>query len=130
MKSRFLAVAVLSACGMLARAQDAAPPGPDAQRETPAQRMDHLATLLDLTDAQKVQVEAILKEEHAKGRAAFETAKDSGQKPSFDEMKSQHQALEQETLTKLTPVLNANQLKKFQIIMEHHGPGPGLHPHQ
>ena len=40
--------------------------------------MDNLATLFDLTDAQKVQVQAILQEEHAKMKEAFEQARSSG----------------------------------------------------
>ena len=93
-----------------------------------AQHMKNLATLLDLTDAQKVQVQAVLGEEHAKMRQAFEQARGSGSKPDFAQMKALHQQMQQETLQKLTPVLSALQLKKFQIIQQsmhphhHHGP--------
>ena len=45
--------------------------------------MDKLATLLDLTDAQKAQVQTILQAEHAQMKAAFEQAKASGTKPDF-----------------------------------------------
>jgi hypothetical protein len=89
--------------------------------------MDHLATLLDLTDAQKTQVETILNEEHAKMRAQHEQVQASGQKPTFEQMKAAHQQMQQETLSKLTPVLSPTQLKKFQVLMEERGP-PGR-PH-
>jgi Spy/CpxP family protein refolding chaperone len=125
MKAPFIALALLSAGIVLAQPPDA-PSGPAPGGETPAQRMDHLATLLDLTDAQKAQVEAILKEEHAKMREQFDQARASGTKPVPAEMKAQFQAIQQETLTKLTPVLHANQLKKFQIIMDERG-SPGAH---
>jgi Spy/CpxP family protein refolding chaperone len=130
MKASFAATALLAtgmavtlACGAVRAQTPDTPPAPDAGRETPAQRMDHLAILLDLTDAQKTQVEAILKQEHAKMREQFEEAKASGTRPTPEEMKAKVQAIQQDTLTQLTPVLNANQLKKFQIIMEHHRPG-------
>jgi ribulose bisphosphate carboxylase small subunit len=89
-----------------------------------ASHMDNLATLLDLTDAQKAQVQTILQEEHAKMKASFEQAKASGTKPDWQQMKALHQQIQQETLQKLTPVLSATQLKKFQIIQQAmHGHG-------
>ena len=93
--------------------------------EGAAQHMDHLAVLLDLTDEQKAQVQAILQEQHAKMKAQFDAARSSGQKPSFDEMKAQHAQAMQDTITKLTPVLSPLQLKKFQILMQEHGPPRG-----
>ena len=86
-----------------------------------ADHMDNLATLLDLTDAQKAQVQTILHEEHAKMKASFEEAKASGTKPDFQQMRTMHQQLQQETLQKLTPVLSGAQLKKFQVLakMQH-----------
>jgi Spy/CpxP family protein refolding chaperone len=125
MKAPFIAIALLTAGLALAQTPES-PPGPGPGRETPAQRMDHLATLLDLTDAQKPQVEAILKEEHAKIREQIDAARASGTRPSPEAKKAQFQAIQQDTLTKLTPVLNATQLKKFQIIMAERGP-PGGH---
>jgi ribulose bisphosphate carboxylase small subunit len=100
-----------------------------------ASHMDNLATLLDLTDAQKAQVQTILQEEHAKMKASFEQAKSSGTKPDWQQMKALHQQVAQETLQKLTPVLSATQLKKFQIIEQsmhrhfnHGGPPPSAAP--
>jgi Spy/CpxP family protein refolding chaperone len=130
MKASFLAVTVLWVGAALAQSSDAPPaggPGPGMRHESPAERMDHLATLLDLTDAQKTQVSAILEEEHAKARAAHEQAQASGQKPTLDQMKAAHQQMQQETLAKLTPVLSPAQLKKFQVLMEERGPHGGPH---
>ena len=46
------------------------------------ERVDHLATLLDLTAEQKTQVQAVLDAEHAKMKAAHDQAASSGTKPS------------------------------------------------
>jgi hypothetical protein len=80
--------------------------------------MDDLATLLDLNDTQKAQVQSILQEEHAKMKASFEQASASGTKPDWQQMKATHEQLKQETLQKLAPVLSATQLKKFEIIQQ------------
>jgi Spy/CpxP family protein refolding chaperone len=130
MKASFLAVAVLWAGAAIAQAPEAASndsgPGPGGQhRESPAERLDHLATLLDLTDAQKAQVQTVLEEERAKLRTLHEQAQASGQKPTFEQMKTARDQMQQETLTKLTPILSPAQLKKFQLLMEHRGPPGG-----
>jgi Spy/CpxP family protein refolding chaperone len=127
MKASFLAVAVLWVGAAIAQAPDAAEPGPGPHRESPAQRLDHLATLLDLTDAQKAQVQTILEAEHAKMRTLHEQAQGSGQKPTFEQMKAERDQLQQDTLAKLTPILSPAQLKKFQVLMEEHRPPGGPH---
>jgi Spy/CpxP family protein refolding chaperone len=85
--------------------------------------LDKLATLLDLTAAQKAQVQTILEEQHSKMKALHEQAEASGQKPTFEQMKTEREQLHQETVAKLTPVLTPTQLKKFQVLMEERGPG-------
>lgn len=122
MKASVLALVLLCAGASAAFAQTPAP--------SQSSHMDNLATLLDLTDAQKAQVQAILQEEHAKMKAGWEEAKASGTKPDFQQMHAMHQQLQQETLQKLTPVLSSAQLKKFQVLAQmHHGHfghgGPG-----
>jgi periplasmic protein CpxP/Spy len=102
-------------------------PGPGFRHESAAERLDHLATLLDLTDAQKAQVQTILEEQHAKMKAQRDASQASGQKPTFEQMKAEHEQLRQETLAKLTPVLSPAQLKKFQVLMEERGPPGGPH---
>ena len=72
------------------------------------ERADHLATLLDLTAEQKTQVQAVLDAEHAKMKAALEQ-------------------MRADTLAQLKPILTADQLEKFQVLMAERGP-PGR-PH-
>jgi len=112
MKATVFALAVLWAGALFAQA-----PAPPEH----AAHLERLATLLDLTDAQKTQVQAILQEEHAKMHASVEQAKASGTKPDFQQLQALHQQIRQETLQKLTPVLSEAQLKKFQALQEMHG---------
>jgi hypothetical protein len=136
MRATVLALALLFAGAAFA---DTTPPANAAAHQ--AQMMADLATLLDLTEAQKPQVQSILQAQHTQMQAQhaqikqlFEQAKASGTKPDFSQIKALHQQLEQETITKLTPVLNASQLAKFQILMKmhhphfRHGHGPGGTP--
>ena len=130
MKISLVAAAVLWMGVAVAQAPDPAGgggPRSGFRHESAAERMDHLATLLDLTDAQKTQVQAILEAEHAQMKAQREAAQASGQKPTFEQMKAEHDQMRQETLTKLTPVLSPTQLKKFQVLMEERGPPGGPH---
>jgi Spy/CpxP family protein refolding chaperone len=131
MKTTFFALAVLWVGAALAQAPDAPPsggPGPGGRHESPAERLDHLATLLDLTDAQKAQVGTILEEEHANMKALHDQAQASGTRPTFEQMKAEHEQAQQDMLTKLTPILTPAQLKKFQVLMAERGP-PGGGPH-
>ena len=107
------------------------PPPPAPNAADAARHMDDLATLLDLNDTQKGQVQGILQEQHAKMKASFEQASASGTKPDWQQMKALHEQVQQETLQQLAPVLSATQLKKFEIVqqsmhghMGHHVP-PG-----
>jgi Spy/CpxP family protein refolding chaperone len=111
------------------------PTAPPTKQAHGAQMMDNLTVLLDLTDAQRPQVQAILEEQHAQMKAAFEQAKASGTKPDFTQMKAAHDQMQAETLQKLTPVLSATQLQKFQVLekmehehFHHRGPPPGAAP--
>ena len=112
MKATVLALTALWAGALFAQAP--APPGHAAH-------LDKLATLLDLTDAQKTQVQSVLQEEHAKMRAAHEQAKASGTKPDWAQMQATHEQIQQEIIQRLTPVLSEAQLKKFQTLQEMHG---------
>jgi len=106
------------------------PPPPSPGQHGGAQQLEHLATLLDLTDAQKTQVKIILDAEHAKMRAQFEQSRSSGTRPSPDQMHAAHEQSKADTLQQLTPVLTPAQLKKFQVLMEdEHGPPGGPHGH-
>jgi Spy/CpxP family protein refolding chaperone len=108
------------------------PPAPPTKEARGARMMDNLTVLLDLTDAQRPQVQAILEQQHAAMKAAFDQAKASGTKPDFSQMKAEHDQMQAETVQKLTPVLSAAQLKKFQVLEQmehqhfhHRGPPPG-----
>ena len=103
--------------------------------ERGAHHMNDLAILLDLTAAQKAQVQTILQEQHAQIRQAFQDVKAStaaGTRPNWQQMRTLHQQISQETVTRLTPVLSATQLQKFKILQHgmmrghfHHGGGGG-----
>jgi len=110
----------------LAQTPPTPPPGPPNAE----QRLEHLATLLDLTDAQKAQVKTILDAQHAKMRAQFEAARAAGTKPTSEEMKAAREQSKTETLQQLSSVLNASQLKKFEVLMQdERGPGKGPRGH-
>ena len=114
MKATVMTIALL--CAGAAFAQTSPPPAPHAAEA--ARLLDDLATLLELTDAQRAQVQSILQEQHAKMKESFEQAKASGSKPDWQQMKALHEQLQQETLQKLAPVLSATQMKKFEIIQQ------------
>jgi hypothetical protein len=90
--------------------------------------MDRLALLLDLNDQQKSQVQQVLNEQHEQMRATMEQEHASGQHPSRDEMRTRHEQLQKDTMDKLSSILDAQQLKKFQALTEH-GPGGGWGRH-
>jgi glutamyl-tRNA reductase len=115
MKATVLTLALL--CAGAAYAES--PAAPPAHEAAVASHMQDLATLLDLTDAQKPQVQTILEQQHAKMKQSFEQAKASGTRPDWQQMRALHEQMQQETLQKLSTVLSAVQLKKYQIIQKH-----------
>ena len=126
MKASVLALAALWAGGALAQ-------GPSAGGNQ-ASHMANLALLLDLTEAQKPQVQTILQAEHAQMKALFEQAKAAGGKPDFQAMHAARTQINQDTVTKLSGVLSQVQLQKFQALQQmhhgfgHHGPPPAGAP--
>jgi|SRR5579871_2091062 len=132
MKASFLAVALLCVGVAFAQAPDSSGGGPGGygggHRESPEQRLDRLATLLDLTAAQKTQVGAVLEAEHAQMKAQREKNEASGTKPTFGQMKAERAQMQQDMITKLTPILTAAQLEKYKVLMEQGPPGGGR-PH-
>ncbi|HYL71912.1 MAG TPA: hypothetical protein VEY89_11490 [Candidatus Dormibacteraeota bacterium] len=113
MKATVLALALMCAGAAFAQTPAAAP--------AHESHLDKLATLLDLTETQKLQVQQVLQDEHAKVKAAHEQAQSSDAKPDWQQMKAMHEQIAKETLTKLKPVLSPDQLKKFQTLQEMHG---------
>jgi Spy/CpxP family protein refolding chaperone len=101
---------------------------PQQQHQHRGPDMDRLALLLDLNDQQKSQVQQVLDEQHEQMRAAMEQEHASGQHPSRDEMRAKHEQLQKDTMDKLSSILDAQQLKKFQALAEH-GPGGGWGHH-
>src|SRR6202048_3755435 len=112
MKASFIALAVLWTGALFAQA----PPSP-----VPAAHIDRLATLLDLSDAQKTQVQAILQDEHARVHASFDQAKASGTKPDWAQMQGLQRQIARGALQKLAPGVSEAQRKKFQTLQEMHG---------
>ena len=116
MKASVLALAALWAGGALAQ-------GPGGTGN-PARHMENLALLLDLTEAQKPQVESILQAEHAQMKALFDQARAAGGKPDFQAMHAARTQISEDTVTKLSGVLSTVQLQKFQALQQmHHGYG-------
>jgi Spy/CpxP family protein refolding chaperone len=126
MKTTVVALAALWAGAVLAESTGAA---------NHAGHMEKLAILLDLTDAQKPQVQSILEGEHAQMKALMEQARAAGGKPDFQALHAARQQINQDTVTKLSGVLSPAQLKKFETLKQmhahglgHRGGGPGAVP--
>src|SRR2546426_9204601 len=81
MKATVFALAAFWAGALIAQA-----PAPPQH----AAHLERLATLLDLTDAQKTQVQAVLEQEHAKIKAAHEEARASGKIGRAHRLNSSH----------------------------------------
>jgi Spy/CpxP family protein refolding chaperone len=97
---------------------------PHSQQHGPD--MDRIALLLDLDDTQKSEVQKILEAQHEQMRTQMEQEHAAGTHPSRDEMRARHDKLKQDTLDKLSTVLNEQQLKKFAALSDHqHGPPHG-----
>ena len=122
MKTSVLALALLCASPVFAQSPTSSSASSSTSAATrEANHMNNLATLLDLTDAQKAKVQTILEQEHAKMKESFEQAKAAGTKPDWQQMKALHQQIQTETLQQLSTVLSATQLKKFQVLGQMHG---------
>jgi protein CpxP len=120
MKSRvaLIAAAMLASAVALAH-PDHGPQGPD---------MDRMATLLDLNDSQKAEVQKIFDEQHEKMKAQFEQAQSSGARPTREERARVHDEMKQDMNTKLQAVLSPEQMKKFEALMDRpHGAGHRWH---
>ena len=116
MKTRvaLIAAALLASAVALAGPHEGGHPGPD---------MDRMATLLDLNDSQKAEVQKIFNEQHEKLDAKHQELKAAGTKPTREEREKFHEEMKQEMTTKLQGVLTPEQMKKFDALMGH-PPGP------
>ena len=104
-----IAAAMLASAVALAH-PDHGPQGPD---------MDRMATLLDLNDSQKADVQKIFEEQHQKLQAAHDEQHSAGTKPTREERAKFHDEMKQEMTAKLQAVLTPDQMKKFDALMDH-----------
>jgi len=118
MKTRvaLIAAAMLASAVALAGPHPGGHQGPD---------MDRMATLLDLNDSQKAEVQKIFNEQHEKMKAQFDQQRSAGTKPTREERAKFHDEMKQEMNTKLQAVLSPEQMKKFEALTDHppHGAG-------
>ena len=100
-----------------------------AQPPEPGERLDRMAILLDMTDYQKTEVQRIFEEQRETMRAAHEAMRESGVRPSREEMQAQRQQARDSLRLQLEGVLTPEQMTKFDILAEEHrGRGPrGFH---
>lgn len=119
MKRLWITLAALFATGSaFAQGMAGGPPNPD-------KLVERLAIVLDLDDYQKGEVKRVLTAQHEKMAAAREQWKASGQRPPFEEVRAQHEAVQKETVEELRSVLTAEQLKKYEAFMAERGPRMG-----
>jgi Spy/CpxP family protein refolding chaperone len=126
MKStKTLLIATLAAGALLAGnsallAQNATNPPPAGEHGPGMKGRPNLAKQLDLTEAQKPKVDAIMKSAMEKGRALRE---DTSLAP--EEKKARAKVIHEETATQMKAVLTPEQFAKWQEISKR---GPRMHP--
>lgn len=126
MSIRVISAAVLWLVAGSVLAEPPASPAPSAQDG--ASRIDRLGILLDLDEGQKVAVKKVFDEQFASRQALRKEAKESGTRPSREEMHAKHEQMRQEMVEKLRPILSDQQMTKFEALAEHPpGPRPGRH---
>jgi hypothetical protein len=113
-------VAVL---GLAAASVAVAQPGPP--NGGPRFDIERLSILLDLDAYQKGEVERVLTEQREQNQAARAALKDSGERPSFEDMQARREQSQAELVTKLESVLTAQQITKFKVLMERPEQGRG-----
>jgi hypothetical protein len=79
-------------------------------------RMDMLTTLLDLTPAQRQQLEKIFADERARMKPAMQQVRQA-----MKQARAAHEAARKETMQRLTAVLSPTQMKKLKVLMPEHG---------
>ena len=79
-------------------------------------QMERMAVLLDLTPAQRQQVQSIFSDEHAKMKTAMQQVRQA-----MEQARAAHQAVRKETEQKLATVLTPAQMKKLKLLMPEHG---------
>jgi periplasmic protein CpxP/Spy len=107
-----LALGSLLVCSTVAKAQDTNPaPKKSGKRGfSVEQRMERLSTELDLTDAQKPKVKAVLED----SMKQFQGVRDLPQ----DERRSKIQSIREEENTKMKEILTPDQMEKYTKLQE------------
>ncbi len=84
-------------------------------------RLHQLTVLLDLTAAQRQQVQAILAEQHAAMRTSMQEMM-----RAMHAMRQAHMAAKRQMMAKMAHVLSAEQMAKFKVLVPPH-PWFGMH---
>lgn len=152
-RSSVVVVAMLAVAGTaLAQTPPSPPPqwqghhqwnGAEWHQKMEKRQMERLTVLLDLTPAQRQQVQSIFADEHAKMKTAMQQVQQA-----MKQARAAHQAVRKETEQKLAAVLTPAQMKKLKLLMPEHrrghfmmgrmgmgsmpppGPGPGPQPQE
>jgi len=125
-------VVLLAALAMAGTALARTPPSPPPQwqghhqwknaaewhQKMEQRRMERLSVLLDLTAAQRQQVQSIFADEHAKMKTAMQPVQQA-----MEQARAAHHAVRRETEQKLAAVLTPAQMKKLKLLMPEHGRG-------
>ncbi len=91
--------------------------GPGGERKGP--NMERITQKLELTDSQAAQFESIMTEQREIHRARFDALREQGKSPEMrEQMKQERDVARQETRAALSSVLTAEQLDKFEQMME------------
>lgn len=122
-------LAMLAVAGTALAQEPAAPPPPqwhgnhqqwknaaEWRQKMEQRRMERLAVLLDLTPAQRQQVQAIFADEHAKMKTSMQQVMQA-----MRQARAAHEAAHKETLQRLSSVLTPAQMKKLKVLMPEHG---------
>jgi Spy/CpxP family protein refolding chaperone len=120
MSIRIVSVVALCLALGMAAAQDS----PRFEPPSQAAQMERLTVLLELNEAQKVEVAKVLADQREQMMAFRKQAKESGQRPSREQMETQREQMRSGLIDKLRPILTDQQLQKFEALGPM-GPGPG-----
>ena len=129
-------LAMLAVAGTALAQQAPSPPPPPApqwhgdhrwkndaewRQKMEQRRMEQLSVLLDLTPAQRQQVQAIFTDQHARMKAAMQQVEQA-----MRQARAAHEAIHKDTVQRLSSVLTPAQMKKLEVLMPEHGMMHGM----